>query len=75
MPARTNLDNFDWAWDAQWIKRDHSKTMALACRLAIAEQIGRPFITTKGQGVLVWDLFSQSGGGDTCRRDCENSTI
>ena len=42
-------------WDAQWIRltiRDH--------RVAIAEQIGRPFITTKGKGFGLGLFLSQA---------------
>ncbi len=46
-------------WDAQWIKltiRDHGAGVPLA----IAEQIGRPFITTKGKGFGLGLFLSQA---------------
>jgi two-component system sensor histidine kinase RegB len=54
-------DNLDIRldWDAQWIKltiRDHGAGVPLA----IAEQIGRPFITTKGKGFGLGLFLSQA---------------
>jgi two-component system sensor histidine kinase RegB len=54
-------DNLDIRldWDAQWIKltiRDHG----VGVPLAIAEQIGRPFITTKGKGFGLGLFLSQA---------------
>ena len=46
-------------WDAQWVKvtiRDHGAGVPLA----IAEQIGRPFITTKGKGFGLGLFLSQA---------------
>ncbi len=46
-------------WDARWIKltiRDHGAGVPLA----IAEQIGRPFITTKGKGFGLGLFLSQA---------------
>lgn len=46
-------------WDAQWIRltiRDHGAGVPLA----IAEQIGRPFITTKGKGFGLGLFLSQA---------------
>jgi len=46
-------------WDPQWIKltiRDHGAGVPLA----IAEQIGRPFITTKGKGFGLGLFLSQA---------------
>ena len=54
-------DNLDIRldWDAQWIRltiRDHGAGVPLA----IAEQIGRPFITTKGKGFGLGLFLSQA---------------
>ncbi|WP_407292236.1 ATP-binding protein [Stutzerimonas zhaodongensis] len=54
-------DNLDIRldWDAQWITltiRDHGAGVPLA----IAEQIGRPFITTKGKGFGLGLFLSQA---------------
>lgn len=46
-------------WDAQWVRltiRDHGAGVPLA----IAEQIGRPFITTKGKGFGLGLFLSQA---------------
>ncbi|WP_028240253.1 ATP-binding protein [Stutzerimonas azotifigens] len=46
-------------WDAQWVKltiRDHGPGVPLA----IAEQIGRPFFTTKGKGFGLGLFLSQA---------------
>ena len=57
MPVR-KISRFVWTGMRQWIRltiRDHGAGVPLA----IAEQIGRPFITTKGKGFGLGLFLSQ----------------